>query len=70
MLGDVGQVVREVAGVLRLDGLGDGAVEVDPLRRRERRLDRLPGEGMDEAVLLRGGDPLDQAVGDGLVDQR
>lgn len=68
--GDVGQVLREVGGEVGLRGAGDGAVERGPGGGVERRLDRVPGERMDQAVLADAADPVDQAVGGGLVDER
>ncbi|HEX2041732.1 MAG TPA: hypothetical protein VHF24_03770 [Acidimicrobiales bacterium] len=69
--GDLGEVLGEVAGAprLRLDRLGHGPVEGDPLGRGERRLDRLAGEGVDEPVVPGLAGAMDEAVGDRLVQR-
>jgi hypothetical protein len=59
-----------VAGELRLGRLGDGAMQRGPVGGRQRRLDRVAGERMDEPVLAEVADPIEQAVGDRFVDQR
>ena len=70
MPGDVGEVLGQVAGELRLDRLGDGAVQRDPVGGRQRRLDRVAGERVDEPVVADVADAVEQAVRDRLVDER
>ncbi len=68
--GDVGEVLGEVGGEVGLRHLGDGAVQPGSVGGRERRLDRVPGERMDEPVVADIADPVEQAVSDRLVDER
>jgi hypothetical protein len=70
MPGDLAQVLGKVAGEACLGRLGDGAMQRGPVGGRERRLDRVAGQGMDEPVVTDVADPVEQAVRDRLVDQR
>ena len=65
---DLGEMLGQGAGELRLRRLGDGTVQRDPVGRRQRRLDGVAGERMDEPVGTAVAEPIEQAVRDGLVE--
>ena len=70
MPGEVGEVLREVSGEQFLDRFGHGAMQFDLLRNRERRLDGIARERVDEAVVAERADLVDQAVRDRFIDER
>lgn len=70
MASDVSEVVREIACVLRLQGLGGGAVQGDPVGRGQRGLDRVAGERVDEPVVPVLAEPVQEPERDCLIDER
>jgi hypothetical protein len=68
--GDVREVFGQVAGEVCLDRFSDGAVERGPICGRQRRLDRLTGECVDEAMVTNVANTVDQSVSDRLVYDR
>ena len=62
-------MVGEVGGEVLLRRHCDGPVEGHPIGRGERRLDRVPDESVDEPVVAAVADLLEEAMGDGLVDE-